>query len=257
MTRCAVCGTALDSGSLCPRCNALPTELPPAFAPSERAPVPKSAPPRSASAADFTPGELLAERYRIVALLGRGGMGEVYRADDLRLGQTVALKFLPAELAEGRERLERFYSEVRLARQVSHPNVCRVYDVGEAGGRSFLAMEYVDGEDLASLLRRIGRLPEDKALEVARQLCAGLAAVHDRGLLHRDLKPANVMLDGHGRVRLTDFGLAAAAAEAQGSELAGTPQYMAPEQFAGRGLSPRSDVYALGLVLYELFTGKP
>ncbi|HEX5760394.1 MAG TPA: serine/threonine-protein kinase [Thermoanaerobaculia bacterium] len=255
MTRCAVCGTALPSGSLCPRCNVLPTELPPPQAAAPPARIPS--PPLSSSAADFAPGELFAERYRIVALLGRGGMGEVYRADDLRLGQTVALKFLPAELAQDRDRLERFYAEVRLAREVSHPNVCRVYDIGEAGGRSYLAMEYVDGEDLASLLRRIGRLPEDKALDVSRQLCAGLAAVHDRGVLHRDLKPANVMLDGHGRVRLTDFGLAAAAAEAKGSDLSGTPQYMAPEQFALRPPSVRSDLYALGLVLYELFTGKP
>jgi eukaryotic-like serine/threonine-protein kinase len=252
VTRCAVCGTALPSGSLCPRCNALPTELPPGDAPPARTPR-----PLSSSTADFAPGELFAERYQIVALLGRGGMGEVYRADDLRLGQTVALKFLPGALTGDPGRLERFYAEVRLAREVSHPNVCRVYDVGEAGGRSYLAMEYVDGEDLASLLRRIGRLPEDKAVEVARQLCAGLAAVHDRGVLHRDLKPANVMLDGHGRVRLTDFGLAAAAAEAKGSDLSGTPQYMAPEQFALRPPSVRSDLYALGLVLYELFTGKP
>ncbi len=255
MTRCAVCGTTLPGGSLCPRCNSLPTELPPLEAAAPRARTPP--PLLSSSAADFAPGELFAERYRIVALLGRGGMGEVYRADDLRLGQTVALKFLPAALTGDPGRLERFYAEVRLAREVSHPNVCRVYDVGEAGGRSYLAMEYVDGEDLASLLRRIGRLPEDKAVEVARQLCAGLAAVHDRGVLHRDLKPANVMLDGHGRVRLTDFGLAAAAAEAKGSDLSGTPQYMAPEQFALRPPSVRSDLYALGLVLYELFTGKP
>ena len=159
----------------------------------------------------FAPGDLVAERYRIVGLLGRGGMGEVYRADDLRLGQPVALKFLPATLARDPMQLARFHAEVRLARQVSHPNVCRVYDIGEADGRHFLSMEYVDGEDLASLLRRIGRLPQDKAVEIARQLCAGLAAAHERGVLHRDLKPANVMLDGRGQVRITDFGLAALA----------------------------------------------
>ena len=184
-------------------------------------------------------------------------MGEVYRADDLKLGQPVALKFLPRNLASDRERLERFYAEVRIARQVSHPNVCRVYDIGEVDGQHFLSMEYVDGEDLASLLKRIGRLPPDKALDVARQLCAGLAAAHDRGVLHRDLKPANVMLDGRGRVRITDFGLAAVAGdEPSAGEIAGTPAYMAPEQFAGKGASVRSDLYALGLVLYELYTGK-
>ncbi|HYX20923.1 MAG TPA: serine/threonine-protein kinase, partial [Thermoanaerobaculia bacterium] len=210
----------------------------------------------SISAGGFTPGVVLAERYRIIGLLGRGGMGEVYRADDLKLGQPVALKFLPERFGAEKERLDRFYAEVRLARQVSHPNVCRVYDVGEIEGQHYLSMEYVDGEDLASLLKRIGRLPPDKALEIARELCAGLSAAHDRGVLHRDLKPANVMVDGRGRARITDFGLAVAASEVQEGEVSGTPAYMAPEQLAGRGASVRSDVYALGLVLYELSTGK-
>jgi hypothetical protein len=184
-------------------------------------------------------------------------MGEVYRADDLKLGQPVALKFLPDRLSSDRDLLDRFFSEVRTARSVAHPNVCRVYDIGEVDGRHFLSMEYVDGEDLASLLRRIGRLPPDKALELSRQLCAGLAAAHDRGILHRDLKPANVMVDGRGRARIMDFGLAVAAGETgTASEVGGTPAYMAPEQFMGRGASVRSDLYALGLVLYELFTGK-
>ena len=209
------------------------------------------------SGARFVPGTSLIGRYRIVALLGKGGMGEVYRADDLKLGQTVALKFLPEGLPEAGPALERFHREVRLARQISHPNVCRVFDIGEAEGRSFLTMEYVDGEDLASLLRRIGRLPADKGLEIARQLCAGLAAAHEHGIIHRDLKPANVMLDGRGRVRITDFGLAGLAAEIEGADAgAGTPAYMSPEQFAGGELSPKSDLYSLGLVLYEIFTGK-
>src|SRR5207247_1610689 len=146
----------------------------------------------------FVPGSVLGGRYRIIGLLGRGGMGEVYRADDLRLGQPVALKFLPASLESDPERLSRFHSEVRLARQVAHPNVCRMYDIGETEGQHFLSMEYVDGEDLGSLLRRIGRLPPDKALEVARQLCAGLAAAHEKGVVHRDLKPSTVMLAGRG-----------------------------------------------------------
>ena len=168
-----------------------------------------SSPHRRAHAGRFAPGTVLADRYRIVALAGRGGMGEVYRAEDERLGQTVALKFLPVGLEHDEEARDRLLAEVRNARTVSHPNVCRVYDIGELDGRYFLTMEYIDGEDLASLLRRIGRLPATKALEVARQLCAGLAAAHDRGLLHRDLKPANVMVDGRGQVRITDFGLAA------------------------------------------------
>ena len=178
-------------------------------------------------------------------------MGEVYRADDLKLGQAVAMKFLPEGLSQDGAAQAGFHREVRLARQVSHPNVCRVFDIGEADGRTFLTMEYVDGEDLASLLRRIGRLPSDKALEIARQLCAGLAAAHEHGMVHPDLKPANVMLDGRGRVRITDFGLAGL----DGGR-AGTPAYMAPEQLAGDEVTQKSDIYSLGLVLYEIFTGK-
>jgi serine/threonine protein kinase len=203
----------------------------------------------------FPPGTLLAQRYRIVSLLGRGGMGEVYRANDLLLGQTVALKFLPAQWTSDEAKLARFRNEVRIARQVSHPNVCRVYDIGEAEGSTYLSMEYVDGEDLASLLRRIGRLPQDKALEIARQLCAGLAAAHDKGVVHRDLKPGNIMLDGQGRLRITDFGLAAVAGEVKDIR-SGTRGYMAPEQQSGQEVTARSDIYALGVVLHEVFTGK-
>ena len=205
----------------------------------------------------FTPGVLLAGRYRIVALLGRGGMGEVYRAHDLTLGQEVALKFLPEVAARNPSALTRFYNEVRIARQVTHPNVCRVYDLGEVDGQPYLSMEYVDGEDLGSLLRRIGHLPSDKAVEIARQLCAGLAAAHAKGVLHRDLKPANVMLNGRGQVVITDFGLAAIASEIPAEDVRnGTPAYMAPEQLAGRDVTVQSDIYSLGLVLYEVFTGK-
>jgi serine/threonine-protein kinase len=198
---------------------------------------------------------LLAQRYRVVSLLGRGGMGEVYRANDLLLGQTVALKFLPAQWTSHEPTLARFRNEVRIARQISHPNVCRVYDIGEAEGSTYLSMEYVDGEDLASLLRRIGMLPRDKALEIARQLCAGLAAAHDKGVVHRDLKPGNIMLDGQGRLRITDFGLAGVAGEVKDIR-SGTRGYMAPEQQCGQEVTARSDIYALGVVLHEVFTGK-
>ncbi|HEX7177102.1 MAG TPA: serine/threonine-protein kinase [Pyrinomonadaceae bacterium] len=207
--------------------------------------------------ARFLPGDVLAERYRVVGALGRGGMGEVWRADDLKLKQAVALKFLPEKLSKDAEMLGRFHREVRTARRVSHPNVCRVFDIGETGGSHFLSMEYIDGEDLSSLLRRIGRLPEDKAVEVARQICAGLAAAHDEGVLHRDLKPANVMIDGRGRARITDFGLAGLADEITGRDISsGTPAYMAPEQLTGKEVSARSDIYSLGLLLYEVFTGR-
>src|SRR4051794_34636151 len=205
----------------------------------------------------FPPGAMLGGRYRILGLLGRGGMGEVYRATDLALGQGVALKFLPEEASRNPRLLERFHGEVRVARLVSHPNVCRVFDIGEIDGMPFISMEYVDGEDLASLLTRIGRLPSDKALEAARKLCAGLAAAHDRGVIHRDLKPQNIMINKRGDVVIMDFGLAAIAVQLTGAEVRnGTPAYMAPEQLRGAGVTHRSDIYALGLVLYELFTGK-
>ena len=184
-------------------------------------------------------------------------MGAVHLADDLKLSQQIAVKFLAAAVEADPSRLAPLQNEVRLARQVSHQNVCRVYDLADADGVHLLTMEYVDGEDLASLQRRIGWLPEDRATAVARQIAAGLAAAHGRGVLHRDLKPANVMMDADGHVRLTDFGLAVAGAGVSGADSrAGTPAYMAPEQLAGQPATEKSDVFALGLVLYELFTGK-
>ena len=275
MAKCATCGIELsDSVRFCSSCgrpvshaddnatidySATATSPLPPKPPSSR-----SSSSRTSSAAEyqisegrFLPGRLIAGRYRIIALLGKGGMGEVYRADDLTLGQAIALKFLPDEAGRDEGLLERFRNEVRIARRVSHPNVCRVYDVGDVDGQTFFTMEYVDGEDLASLLRRIGRLPPDKALDIARQLCAGLAAAHTKGVLHRDLKPANIMLDGRGQVVITDFGLAGLADDIRGNEIrSGTPAYMSPEQLSGKEVSPRSDIYALGLVLYEVFTGK-
>lgn len=218
--------------------------------------------------ARFAPGTVLNQRYRIAGLLGQGGMGEVYRADDLELGQSVALKFLPLQLSSNQKWLDRFRNEVRLARQIAHPNVCRVYDIGQTKVetdddgdqpqvQTFLSMEYVDGENLTSLLRRIGRLPRGKGVQIARQLCAGLSAAHQKGVLHRDLKPSNIMIDGEGQVRITDFGLAAPLTGLGRDEIrSGTPAYMAPEQITGHEVSIQSDLYSLGLVLYEIFTGR-
>ncbi|HXT51088.1 MAG TPA: serine/threonine-protein kinase, partial [Thermoanaerobaculia bacterium] len=225
---------------------------------SPHTPPPLSRPPSSGSLGGgrFAPGEMLGGRYRIVELLGHGGMGDVYRAEDLLLGQRVALKFLPPTFDRDAERMERLLSEVRLARQVSHPNVCRVYDVGEADGHRFFSMELVEGDDLATLLRQVGRIPAEKGIEIARQLCAGLAAAHDRGVLHRDLKPANVLVDRSGKVHVADFGLALAETVEGGGALSGSLGYMAPEQLAGREATRKSDLFALGVVLYELFTGR-
>lgn len=205
----------------------------------------------------FEPGRRLGSRYRIVAMLGRGGMGEVYRADDLELGQSVALKFLPEQVTADELWRGRFRNEVRTARQVAHANVCRIYDIGQEDGHIFLSMEYIDGEDLGGVLRRMGRPSPEKALEIARQICLGLAAAHERSVLHRDLKPANIMIDGRGRVRITDFGLAGFIDQLQRENTrAGTPAYMAPEQLAHGQVSVRSDIYSLGLILHEVFTGK-
>jgi tetratricopeptide (TPR) repeat protein len=203
--------------------------------------------------ADFVPGHLFAGRYRMVERLGRGGMGEVWRADDLVLETAVALKLIEAESADARARI---LNEVRLARQVTHPAVCRVYDVGEAEGLMFFSMELIRGEDLASVLRRVGRLPQDKVIEIGLQLCAGLAAAHAQGVLHRDLKPANILIDDNGFVRISDFGIAIQRTHVDQHALTGTPAFMAPEQRTpGTPVSERTDVYALGLVLYDLLVG--
>jgi serine/threonine protein kinase len=229
------------------------------YAPAQAAPeglVPSLVP--SLPSSRFPPGTVLAERYRIIHLLGRGGMGEVYRADDLKLAQPVALKFLPQSVEQEPERLARLLDEVKIARAIAHPNVCRVYDIDEVDGHHFLSMEYIDGENLSTLLRRVGRVPRDKAMELGIQICHGLAAVHAQGILHRDLKPANLMIDERGRVRIMDFGLASLSDGVDQNSIShGTPAYMAPEQLEGASVSSKSDLYALGLVLYQMFTGRP
>ena len=258
---CPFCSAEIRSDSdICPTCG---IELNPADQEDATRRLDTPKPRHKTSSYDsiddarFVPGAIIADRYRIVGLLGRGGMGEVYRADDLKLSQPVALKFLPDHLLSDGAALARFHREVRVARQVSHKNVCRVYDIGEVDGRHFLSMEFIKGEELSSFMRRIGRLPQDKAIQIARQICAGLSAAHDVGVLHRDLKPANVMIDGDGNARITDFGLAGLAGEFGTDELAaGTPAYMAPEQLAGKEQTVKTDIYSLGLVLYEIFTSK-
>ena len=268
VTNCITCGSGVaDQATQCPSCGAALKPAVPsdatvpletiAMAAAAAAPSAMPGPSRSrpsvtsrtgalaTSTPDegrFMPGTLIAGRYRVIGLLGRGGMGEVYRATDLTLAQSVALKFLPEDAAANERLLERFHNEVRIARQVSHPNVCRVYDIGEAEGAPFISMEYVDGEDLASLLQRIGRLPADKALEIARKICAGVAAAHEKGIIHRDLKPHNIMLNRRGEVVVMDFGLAAVADELRGVEARnGTPAYMSPEQLRGDSVRRNGD----------------
>ncbi len=255
--RCPSCAKEIQNPErFCSSCGArlpLDPDLTESVAP-DRNPVVSI---REVSHSRLVTGTVIAGRYRIITLLGKGGMGEVYRAEDLELEQEVALKFLPKQLRYDGAALARLHREVRTARQVSHRNVCRVFDIEDANGTPFLTMEYVDGEDLRSLLRRIGRFPQDRGIDLARQICSGLAAAHEYGILHRDLKPANIMVDAKGRARIMDFGLATLAHSAANEDIrAGTPSYMAPEQFEGGTLTLKSDIYSLGLVLYEIFTGE-
>ncbi|WP_395818088.1 protein kinase [Archangium minus] len=204
--------------------------------------------------------ELFAGRYRLETLVGRGGMGRVYRARDVLVGDMVALKTLDLEKDPGMNALERFRREVRLARRISHPHVARMHDLGEHEGQHFLTMEYVEGVDLRSLIAREGPLAPARAARVALAVCEGLAAAHSAGVVHRDLKPANVLVEKGGRVVLTDFGIARAlvdesARSTQGT--AGTPMYMAPEQLSSGEVDARADLYAVGLMLYEMLTAAP
>ncbi len=210
--------------------------------------------PTSSETAPFAPGEVFAHRYRMVTRLGQGGMGDVWRADDLVLGVPVALKLMHSATAEGRMLL---LNEVRLARRITHPAICRVFDIGEQGDQVFMSMELVPGEDLASLIHRVGRLPSERVAEIGSQLCEALAAAHAQGILHRDLKPANILIDEVGSVRITDFGIAVKRDQTGHNTGIGTPGYMAPEQLAsGESVSERTDLYALGRVLYELLVGR-
>jgi len=202
----------------------------------------------------FEPGVVFATRYRMIRRIGRGGVGDVWRADDLVLDIPVALKVIHSTAPEARARI---LSEVRLARQITHPAVCRVFDIGEAGGDLFFSMELVRGDDLSALLKRVGRLPSEKVIDIGRQVCAGLAAAHAQHVLHRALKPANVLVDDDGQVRITDFGIAVTGPDTAQHTRTAAPDYLAPEQrVPGSPLSERTDLYALGLVLYELLTAR-
>jgi tetratricopeptide (TPR) repeat protein/tRNA A-37 threonylcarbamoyl transferase component Bud32 len=213
----------------------------------------------------FAAGDLLAQRFRVVGFLGAGAVGEVYEAEDEALGGRVAIKALRPELVADADAVARLHREVHLTRVVTHPNVCRTYDgFVDAAGRPFLTMELLDGEPLDAHLERCGRLPPAEALDVLRQIADGLAAAHAAGVVHRDLKTGNVFLVGEGderRVVVTDFGLAHSALASSASisrtgELVGSPAYMAPEQVRGEPVGPATDVYALGIVAYELVTGE-
>jgi TolB-like protein/tetratricopeptide (TPR) repeat protein len=204
-------------------------------------------------------GTLFAGRYQVIEELGRGGMGRVYKVLDKEVEEKVALKLIKPEIAFEEETIRRFRSELRLARQITHPNVCRMYDLGRFESTYYLTMEYVSGEDLKSTLKRMGPLSAGKVISVARQIAAGLAEAHRLGVVHRDLKPQNIMVDREGTVRVMDFGIARSArarGETGEAMLVGTPEYMSPEQAEGRDVDGRSDIYSLGVILFELLTGR-
>jgi len=203
-------------------------------------------------------GSDLGERYHIIRPLGEGGMGEVYLARDRELDREVALKVIRLDLASHPGILERFKREIQLSSNITHKNILRVYDLGEAGGVKFLTMQYVEGQDLAALIRQENRLSVTRAVEIFRQICEGLQAAHEQGVIHRDLKPQNILIDGRGRVAIADFGLAKSfeyASLTEAGKVIGTPHYMSPEQVKGIALDQRSDIYSLGIILYEMLTG--
>ncbi|MGD1211999.1 MAG: serine/threonine-protein kinase [Candidatus Acidiferrales bacterium] len=227
--------------------------------PEAHAPNPEpTAPPERAPELSSTALAAISQRYDILAEAGHGSMGNVYKARDRETGEIVALKLLKPEIASDQAMMERFKNELLFARKITHKNVCRVHEFNRIGGIAYTSMEFVEGESLRSVLDRFGGLPPRKAVDLVLQICSGLKEAHAQGIVHRDLKPENVMIDAQGNVKIMDFGIARsmeAVTRLTGSIL-GTPAYMAPEQVAGKPVDYRTDIYSLGLMMYEIFTGQ-
>jgi serine/threonine protein kinase/Flp pilus assembly protein TadD len=208
---------------------------------------------------ELTTGSIFSGRYKIVTELGKGGMGKVYRAIDQKIDEEIAIKLIKPEIAADKQTIERFGNELKMARKIAHRNVCKMYYLGEEKGAHYITMEYIAGEDLKSMIRMSGQLSTGMAIKVAKQVCGGLAEAHRLGVIHRDLKPNNIMIDKAGEARIMDFGIARLL-KAKGITgagiMIGTPEYMSPEQVEGKEVDQRSDIYSLGVILYEMVTGQ-
>ncbi|NOR15113.1 MAG: protein kinase, partial [Candidatus Aminicenantes bacterium] len=235
---CKDCGTNID----------FTREPQPAFTKTVETPI-----------AELRRGTVFADRYEIIEELGRGGMGKVYRVEDQKIKQEIALKLIKPEIASDKKTLERFHNELKTARMISQRNVCRMFDLGESSGTHFITMEYVRGEDLKSMIRMSGQLSIGTATKIAMQICEGLSEAHRLGVVHRDLKPNNIMIDKEGNARIMDFGIArslSAKGITGAGVMIGTPEYMSPEQVEGKDVDQHSDIYSLGIILYEMLTGR-
>jgi serine/threonine protein kinase len=208
---------------------------------------------------ELTTGSTFAGRYQIIEELGRGGMGRVYKATDTKINEKVALKLIKPEIASDKKTLERFGNELRIARKIVHKNVGRMYDINEEKGAHYITMEYVSGQDLKGFIRQSRQMGVGTAISIIKQVCEGLSEAHKIGVIHRDLKPSNILIDREGNVRIMDFGIARSLKEkgiTGAGVIIGTPEYMSPEQAEAKGVDRRSDIYSLGVILYEMLTGR-
>jgi serine/threonine protein kinase/Tfp pilus assembly protein PilF len=208
---------------------------------------------------DITRGSILSERYEIIEEIGKGGMGKVYKAFDKDIHENIALKIIRPEIASNTQIITRFQNELKMARKIAHRNVCKMYDLGKDGDTKYISMEYVQGEDLKTTIKRMGPLTIGKAIHVASQVCEGLAEAHRIGVVHRDLKPRNIMVDREGNARIMDFGIAASHEVKEITDsriMLGTPHYMSPEQVSGKSIDQRSDIYSMGIIMFEMVTGQ-